>query len=340
MIQTLSKAEATRRMNELGKAQEPFLFIIDFEMEQHIVLKLDEIPAQSLLYDFNGKRNFKEAPVSEKEVFFEKHPVTEAQYHGAFQLVMDHIKAGNSYLVNLAFPTPISTNIGLREAFFRSRARYRLWLKGQFTCFSPEPFITIDKSGRIASFPMKGTRTQAEYKQRSLLLDDPRENAEHATIVDVLRTDLARIADEVELVKYRYVDQVNTAKGQLLQTSSVIQGQIKDSLKRSYGTILSQIFPPGSVSGSPKDKSIHIIRRIEGQPRGYYTGIMGYFDGLQMDSAVLIRFVEQTPDGYFFRSGAGITMRSEWLAEYQEMLAKCQLPLAREHRHLMQGALV
>ena len=328
MIQTLSKAEATRRMNELGKAQEPFLFIIDFEMEQPIVLKLDEIPAQSLLYDFNGKRNFKEAPVSEKEVFFEKHPVTEAQYHGAFQLVMDHIKAGNSYLVNLAFPTPISTNIGLREAFFRSRARYRLWLKGQFTCFSPEPFITIDENGRIASFPMKGTIDAALPDAQQLLLDNAKEKAEHATIVDLIRNDLSMVAGNVRVKRYRYIEEIGTHQGGLLQSSSEITGQLESGYQNRLGDIVFQLLPAGSISGAPKRKTVEIIQAAERQPRGYYTGICGYFDGRELDSGVMIRFIEQTPGGLVFKSGGGITANSKMQDEYLEMARKAYLPFA------------
>ncbi|MCB0656031.1 MAG: aminodeoxychorismate synthase component I, partial [Saprospiraceae bacterium] len=243
-----------------------------------------------------------------------------------------------SQLLSLTFPTRIRTNATLMELFQITQAPYKLWIKDACTVFSPEAFVRINQD-TISTFPMKGTNAQAAYKNREVLLEDARENAEHATVVDVLRNDLTKIADGVELVKYRYVDQVNTAKGQLLQTSSVIQGQIKEELKRNFGTILASIFPPGSVTGSPKDKTTRIIRRIEVQPRGYYTGIMGYFDGLQLDSAVLIRYVEQTPDGYFFRSGGGITRQSDWLAEYHEMLAKCELPLAREHRHLLHAVM-
>lgn len=339
MENTLEFQQVVQQMDAYGHAGTPFFFVWDFEGKKPLLFPLFAIDPTQIQFTFPGMSKPLPQLTPLEYLEWELEPMGKEEYHKRFLAAHKEMLAGNSQLLSLTFPTRIHTNASLLELFQITQAPYKLWIKDTCTVFSPEAFVRINQE-TISTFPMKGTRTQAEYKQRSLLLDDPRENAEHATIVDVLRTDLARIADEVELVKYRYVDQVTTAAGQLLQTSSVIQGQIKDSLKRSYGTILSQIFPPGSVSGSPKDKSIHIIRRIEGQPRGYYTGIMGYFDGLQMDSAVLIRFVEQTPDGHFFRSGAGITMRSEWLAEYQEMLAKCQLPLAREHRHLMQGALV
>lgn len=326
-------------MDAYGHAGTPFFFVWDFEGKKPLLFPLFAIDPTQIQFIFPSMSKPLPQLTPLEYLEWEIDPITKADYQKLFQVARKEMMAGNSQLLSLTLPTRIHTNATLLELFQITQAPYKLWIKDTCTVFSPEAFVRINQD-TISTYPMKGTKTQAEYKQRNLLLDDPRENAEHATIVDVLHTDLSRIADDVELVKYRYVDQVNTAKGQLLQTSSVIQGQIKESFKRSYGTILSQIFPPGSVSGSPKDKSIRIIRRIEGQPRGYYTGIMGYFDGLQMDSAVLIRFVEQTPEGYFFRSGAGITMQSDWLTEYHEMLAKCQLPLAREHRHLMQRVMV
>lgn len=326
-------------MDAYGHAGTPFFFVWDFEGKKPLLFPLFAIDPTQIQFTFPSMSKPLPQLTPLEYLEWETEPISKLDYQKAFLAARKEMMAGNSKLLSLTLPTRIHTNASLLELFQITQAPYKLWIKDTCTVFSPEAFVRINQD-TISTYPMKGTKSQAEYKNRDLLLDDPRENAEHAVVVDVLRNDLTRIADGVELVKYRYVDQVNTAKGQLLQTSSVIQGQIKDDLKRSYGTILSQIFPPGSVTGSPKDKSIRIIRRIEGQPRGYYTGIMGYFDGLQLDSAVLIRFVEQTPDGYFFRSGGGITMQSEWLSEYQEMLDKCQLPLAREHRHLLHGALV
>lgn len=338
MHNTLEFQNVVHRMDAFGQAGTPFFFVWDFEGRKPLLFPLFAIDPTQIQFSFPGmgKPLPQLTPLEYLEWVVE--PMSKREYHQAFLAARKEMLAGNSQLLSLTFPTRIRTNATLMELFQITQAPYKLWIKDACTVFSPEAFVRINQD-TISTFPMKGTNAQAAYKNREVLLEDARENAEHATVVDVLRNDLTKIADGVELVKYRYVDQVNTAKGQLLQTSSVIQGQIKEELKRNFGAILASIFPPGSVTGSPKDKTTRIIRRIEGQPRGYYTGIMGYFDGLQLDSAVLIRYVEQTPDGYFFRSGGGITRQSDWLAEYHEMLAKCELPLAREHRHLLHAVM-
>jgi para-aminobenzoate synthetase component 1 len=93
------------------------------------------------------------------------------------------------------------------------------------------------------------------------------------------------------------------------------------------GDIIFDMLPAGSCTGAPKKSTVDIIRRAEGENRGYYTGVFGYFDGSSLDSAVLIRFIEKENDSFFFRSGGGITARSNWKNEYQETLQKIYLPL-------------
>ncbi|MCO6492183.1 MAG: aminodeoxychorismate synthase component I [Phaeodactylibacter sp.] len=328
-METLNRQEAICRMNSWGAAGEPFLFIIDFEMERPIVLRLSDAPAGALFYDLNGKRNYQDGPAFLKEAFFEKYPMPRSRYHSAFQLVMDNLKAGNSYLVNLAFPTPISTNLTLKEAFFASRAPYRLWLKDQFACFSPESFVTINESGQIASFPMKGTIDAALPDAGGQLLNNPKEKAEHATIVDLIRNDLSMVAENVRVKRYRYIEEIETHQGGLLQSSSEIAGQLGNGYLSRLGDIIFRLLPAGSISGAPKRKTVEIIRAAEGQERGYYTGVFGLFDGRRLDSGVMIRFIEQTPDGLVFKSGGGITAASAEEDEYREMLRKAYLPFVQ-----------
>ena len=91
-------------------------------------------------------------------------------------------------------------------------------------------------------------------------------------------------------------------------------------------TSFFRLLPAGSVSGAPKKKTTEIIASAEGTPRGYYTGIAGLFDGRDLNSGVLIRFIEKRDNGYFYRSGGGITSFSEPLSEYNEMIDKIYVP--------------
>ena len=87
-----------------------------------------------------------------------------------------------------------------------------------------------------------------------------------------------------------------------------------------------KLLPAGSISGAPKQKTVEIIREAERSDRGYYTGVFGIFDGRDLDSAVNIRYIEQTDHGLQFRSGGGITAMSKMEDEYQEMMDKVYVP--------------
>jgi len=92
------------------------------------------------------------------------------------------------------------------------------------------------------------------------------------------------------------------------------------------GDILLSLLPAGSISGAPKIKTLEIIKEVESYRRGFFTGVFGYFDGEQLDSAVMIRFIEQNPNQLIYKSGGGITIDSNVSLEYQEMLEKVYLP--------------
>ena len=95
-----------------------------------------------------------------------------------------------------------------------------------------------------------------------------------------------------------------------MQVSSEVAALLPDNWRDSLGTLLNSLLPAGSISGAPKPKTVEIIRTAEGYERGYYTGICGYFDGENLDSGVMIRFIENQNDQLVFKSGGGITARS------------------------------
>jgi len=91
---------------------------------------------------------------------------------------------------------------------------------------------------------------------------------------------------------------------------------------------LMKLLPAGSISGAPKPSTLQIINDAEGYERGYYTGIMGYFDGQNFESAVMIRYIENENGKFVFKSGGGITTKSDVQSEYQEIIDKVYLPFA------------
>lgn len=317
---------ARKQMNTLGAAGSPFLFLIDFELESPRVWPLDTIDPQYLCYNFHGITNTKPAPVESMGSFFESFPIDFNAYRKGFDKVQFHLHRGDTFLLNLTYPTPIITNFSLLEIFNLAQAPYKLWWEDRLVFFSPETFVTIEE-GRISSFPMKGTISALAPQAEADLLNNPKEKAEHATIVDLIRNDLSTVATAVKVERYRYVQQVTTHSGPLLQTSSHIEGQLAPDYQQHLGDILFTLLPAGSISGAPKPKTLEIITAAENGPRGYYTGICGIFDGHRLDSAVTIRYMEKGPKGLVFRSGGGITASSIALEEYQELIRKVYLPV-------------
>ncbi|MBE0650443.1 MAG: aminodeoxychorismate synthase component I [Bacteroidales bacterium] len=314
-------------MNHLGKERIPFFFLIDFELKKPLIQRLDEIDPEELLYDFNGIKNYSSHSNTEKPLLFNIREFPKEKYLQAFQKVQENIRYGNSFLLNLTFPSRIETNYSLNEIFFYSKAKYKIWFRETFVSFSPEIFVKIE-NGIIRSFPMKGTIDASLPQAKEKLLSNIKETAEHATIVDLIRNDLSRVASQVEVKRFRYIDNLKTHKNEILQMSSEISGVLSQTYFSELGNIIFGILPAGSVSGAPKDKTLEITHSAECADRGYYTGIAGIFDGTNLDSAVLIRFIEKNPDGMFYRSGGGITAKSNPDDEYLELIQKIYVPVA------------
>ncbi|MEA5428187.1 aminodeoxychorismate synthase component I [Arcicella lustrica] len=326
--QILSQAskEAIQLMNDLGKDRKPFLFIIDYEMKKPIVLPLEEVEKEDILYKVGNKSNFNpEKELLEKPFYLEKYPISFQEYQQSFDIVKRHLIRGNSFLVNLTKPTPIKVNLSLKEIFERSSAQYQLYFKNQFVLFSPEIFVKI-KDGIISSHPMKGTISATISNAESEILNNKKELAEHATIVDLIRNDISMVAEKVWVERFRYISKVQTSEGDLLQVSSEICGKLPENFNKQIGTLLFKLLPAGSICGAPKAQTLAIIEEAENYKRGYYTGVFGIFDGENLDSSVMIRFIEKTENNsLIFKSGGGITVFSDEQSEYQEMIDKVYL---------------
>lgn len=323
----MSKREETiLLMNDLGSQRVPFLFIIDFEMREPVVLPMVDAEKERIFYDVNGCSNCAKTALSEQTHVFKKSPIAFSEYRRAFDAVQENLRLGNSYLLNLTFPTRIESNLSLHEIFLLSRAKYRLLFRETFVVFSPEIFVQIS-DGVISSHPMKGTIDADLVNAQATIINDPKELAEHTTIVDLIRNDLSSVAKQVHVEQFRYVDKIRTNQKELLQVSSRITGQIPPDYHKNIGTILLKLLPAGSVTGAPKKKTVEIIKAVETYRRGYYAGVFGYFDGSYLDSGVMIRFIEQTDEGLVYKSGGGITVFSNCEAEYQELIDKVYVPI-------------
>lgn len=305
------------------------MFLVDYLSEKPLAWPLKDVNPDELHFDFNGFSNqsFTKKKDLPGDFYFRKFPVSFEEYKSRFDFVIKNLKAGNSFLVNLSLPTRIETSLSLLDIYQNSTALYKLWFKNEFACFSPEIFVRI-KGNRIASFPMKGTIDASVPDAENVILSDYKEAAEHATIVDLIRNDLSMVAQKIWVEKYRYIDRIYTNDKTLLQVSSEIAGILPDDFNGKYGDLLLKLLPAGSITGAPKPSTMRIIKDAEGYERGYYTGIMGYFDGENFESAVMIRFIENRHEKLVFKSGGGITARSNAQSEYQELIDKVYLPFS------------
>ena len=378
------KQEIIDKINQLASQDEPFLFVINYQGDKAFIRLLSDINPEECLFDFEGRGNLSHAwketlkeETSEKETWkketlkketlkeeisettWQIEPPLYEDYERSFNIVKSNIMAGNSYLTNLTCRVPVSCNLSLEEIFHRAKGKYKLLLRRKrnltpFVCFSPETFVRI-KGGRIYSYPMKGTLDASLPNAEKLLMEDRKEAAEHATIVDLIRNDLSRVAENVRVDKYRYIDVLHTNKGNILQTSSEISGRLPEDYRQHLGEILDAQLPAGSITGAPKDKTMQIIQEAEGYDRGFYTGIMGIYDQGELNSAVMIRFIEEETspvdfetDGeknfkakegkasegkepkasrkLYFKAGGGITSKSDCQREYEEVIQKIYLP--------------
>lgn len=315
-------------MNYLGKKSIPFLFILDFTLKAPVIIPLQSLGETGILYDMEGKRNFQKKAFSiRNNLNFVKYPVTYETYRKAFTIIRNHLVRGDSYLVNLTFPTRVETSFSLPEIFHCARARFKLLVPGRFVVFSPELFVRI-KDNRIYSYPMKGTADATIAGHAEELLSGYKEQAEHHTIVDLIRNDLGQVADDIKVERFAYREVITTHEKKLMQVSSEISGRLQTDWPGRLGDIFKTLLPAGSVTGAPKPKTLEIIREAEIYERGYYTGVFGVFDGSILVSAVMIRFIEQTVGGFIYKSGGGITAYSDPRQEYMEMIDKVYVPVA------------
>ena len=318
-----NKEKGYKQIDHLGCSRTPFLFIISYDQSKIFVQALKDLESD-IYYKLEEWRNY---PVEkrEKPYTFSKIPVDFKTYKNALEKILEEIRSGNTYLINLTFKTPIETNYSLKEMFTYARAKFKLYYKDEFICFSPERFVEI-KDNTIATYPMKGTIDADLPNAKEHILNDKKEMAEHVMIVDLMRNDLGIIGSEVKVEKFRYVEKIKAGKKELLQVSSKITAKLPHNWKDNIGTLLSQILPAGSITGTPKKSTVNIINKVENFDRRFYTGVFGLFDGNSLRSGVMIRFIEKEDNKLYYKSGGGITIDSDAKSEYEELIDKIYLP--------------
>ena len=306
-------------LNSLGSKREPFLFISDFKAQNLEVILLKDLQYEDIEFCIEELLAKKSSPQVLK-----KSPLLFEKYKEKFDQIIEKIKSGDTYLLNLTQPTKIEIELSLKEIYDAAHAHYKLRYKDLFVCFSPEKFIQI-RDDKIHTYPMKGTIDASIPHAKEIILENKKEMAEHVMVVDLLRNDLSIVAKDVRVEKFRYVQTIEAGEKKLLQVSSHISGHVGADWHENIGNILKSLLPAGSISGAPKKSTLEIIEEVEAYERGYFSGVFGVYDGEKLDSGVMIRFIEKTQDGYIYKSGGGITLDSDAQSEYNELLDKIYL---------------
>lgn len=307
-----------KKLNTYGKNKTPVFFIINYDLSEYEVVPLDSL--EDIFYEINQNPN-----ASSSNIELEKYPISFEEYKKKFDTIQEHIKEGNSYLLNLTAPTRIKSDKSLKQIYESTVSKFKLLYKDIFVSFSPERFVQIEDD-KIYTYPMKGTIDASLDFAEAKILGDAKEIAEHTMVVDLLRNDLGIVGTNVKVEKFRYCEKIKAGDKELLQVSSKISADLQTNWQENLGTIITSMLPAGSITGTPKKKTVEILKEVENYDRGFYTGIWGVFDGDSLDSAVLIRFIEDTKDALVYKSGGGITCDSDCESEYKELIDKVYIP--------------
>ena len=251
-------------------------------------------------------------------------------YEKDIMAIKDLIEQGEIYQMNYTWQAELSQIIDPLALFFELRQShpvpYSAWvMTDEIVALSLSPELFFCKNGdEITVRPMKGTKTRGsspleDRAQRQALETSEKDRAENLMIVDLLRNDLNRICENGSVCVPRLFTVEEYPS--LFQMTSTIKGTLSEKI--SFVDIFSSLFPCGSVTGAPKVRAMELIRNIEKEPRGIYTGSIGFISP-RGDAFfnVAIRTISIGEKGARLGVGGGIVWDSDPGSEYEECLLK------------------
>jgi para-aminobenzoate synthetase component 1 len=257
------------------------------------------------------------------------------EYHIAFDTVKQHLLRGDIYELNYCLPFGLRgkisdpTDLWLHMQSLQKAPMAALYRKGNawLLCCSPERFLK--KTGNtLLTQPIKGTRPRGKSEEedrmnRDELYRSEKERAENVMIVDLARNDLGRVARTGSVVVQELFGIHSFAS--VHQMISTVSAELKDGI--TFTDILKALFPMGSMTGAPKIRAMEIIRETESQPRGIFSGTVGYIDPQgDFDFNVVIRSIiyDDATSSILYPAGSAITAYSDPGQEFDECLLKAR----------------
>jgi len=267
--------------------------------------------------------------------------LTEREYAERIAAIHEWIRAGDVYQLNFTVPFHVHAQGSAAALYRRLRSRqpvpYGAFLHWQtnhrILSFSPELFFRLESEGpttrmtprRITTRPMKGTAPRGRTTGEDLelaqwLRNDPKNRSENVMIVDLLRNDLGRLCSygAVRAENMFAVERYPT----LWQMTSTVSGELR--AEAGFFEIFRALFPCGSVTGAPKVRAMELLASLEEEPRGVYTGAIGFFSKAQSIFNVAIRTLELNGEHGKMGVGSGIVIDSDAAGEFAECLLKAE----------------
>ncbi len=260
--------------------------------------------------------------------------LTYEAYSAAVRQAQRSIAAGDIYQVNLSQRLWSRCSMAAPQLYQRFRSTgaspFGAYLQGDdwaVLSLSPERFLRYwPRQRRLQTRPIKGTRPRGvspdeDQELRQALLQSPKDAAEHVMIVDLERNDLGRVAlyGTVRISDFRRLETFPTVH----HLTSTVEATLKTD--RQLEDLIGATFPGGSITGAPKVRAMQIIDELEPQPRGVYTGSIGYlaFDG-NLDLNIAIRTLILKDGWASYSTGGAIVADSRVDDEYLETLHKAR----------------
>ncbi|HEX9605797.1 MAG TPA: aminodeoxychorismate synthase component I [Gemmatimonadaceae bacterium] len=260
--------------------------------------------------------------------------IDKRQYRHAIHSIRDYIESGDTYQVNFTFPLRGSV-VGDSFSCFRAIARsqgaaYSAYLNigsHRILSFSPELFVER-RGNKLITRPMKGTLARGRWLEEDVqraqqLRASEKDRAENVMIVDLMRSDLGKIAatGSVKVPELFAVERIS----RVLQMTSTVTAVQRPEV--GIIDLLCALFPSGSVTGAPKARSMAIIKELENHPRGIYTGAIGMLcpNGDAIFSVPIRTLAVNSGNGAAtFGVGGAITWDSTTDGEYEECCLKAK----------------